>query len=342
MGGEPQAAFAQQVLAELALARAETGPRTVTTVFFGGGTPTQLSAQALVTILSGIDEQWGLVVDAEVTTEANPDSVTAESLAVLKAGGFTRISFGMQSAVPQVLSVLDRTHNPERVPLAVSWARDVGFEQLSLDLIYGTPGESSSDWQRSIDAALACVPDHLSAYSLIVEEGTALGRRVRRGELPMPADDDLADKYEQADAAFRAAGLEWYEVSNWSRPGAECRHNLAYWRSYDWWGAGPGAHSHLAGRRFWNVKHPRVYAERLRAGELPMEGLERLDPAAISLERVMLGLRLREGLPLAELPDRGRISRPVERGLARVVDDRLVLTERGRLLADGVVRGLMG
>ena len=229
-GGASQAAYAGQAIAEVALAAEVVGAREVDTVFFGGGTPTQLPAHDLVAILGAIQQRVGLADGAEVTTEANPDSVTPESLAVLREGGFNRISFGMQSAVPHVLRVLDRTHDPARVPQVVAWARRAGFEQISLDLIYGTPGESPADWQSSLDTALACGPDHISAYSLIVEEGTALGRRVRRGELPMPDEDDLADKYAQADRALRAAGLEWYEVSNWARDDtARCRHNLGYW-----------------------------------------------------------------------------------------------------------------
>lgn len=341
-GGASQAAYPDQVIAELALARQRVGERLVQTVFFGGGTPTQLPAADLVRILRAIDDRFGLAPGAEVTTEANPDSVTPESLSTLREGGFTRISFGMQSAVPHVLAILDRTHDPERVPAVVDWARAAGFDQVSLDLIYGTPGESADDWQRSLDAALSCAPDHVSAYSLIVEEGTALGRRVRRGELPLPDEDDLADKYGQADAAFEAAGLRWYEVSNWARDdGARCRHNLGYWQSHDWWGAGPGAHSHLAGERFWNVKHPRAYAERLARQELPILDSEVLDAEALTVERLMLGLRLRDGVSRESVPDPRRLAAPVASGLVEVTDQRVRLTEAGRLLADGVVRDLL-
>lgn len=341
-GGASQAAYPDHVIAELHLASQTIGRRAVETVFFGGGTPTQLPAEDLVRILGAIDERFGLAPGAEVTTEANPDSVTPASLATLREGGFNRISFGMQSAVPHVLAVLDRTHDPARVPDVVAWARMAGFDQVSLDLIYGTPGESPGDWQISLDAALACAPDHVSAYSLIVEEGTALGRRVRRGELPMPDEDDLADKYAQADTAFEAAGLSWYEVSNWARDDdARCRHNLGYWRSDDWWGAGPGAHSHLAGRRWWNVKHPRAYAERLNAGDLPIQESETLDSDALLMERVMLELRLREGLSLEAVPDHARLQAPLDRGLVTVTGNRVVLTDAGRLLADGVVRDLL-
>lgn len=348
-GGASQAEYADAAAAEVALAREVTGPREVHTVFFGGGTPTLLSAADLVKVLGALDRSWGLVPGAEVTTEANPDSVTPDSLAALREGGFNRISFGMQSAVPQVLQVLDRTHDPANVPRAVAWAREAGFEQVSLDLIFGTPGESIDDWRVSVEAALECEPDHVSAYSLIVEEGTALGRRVRRGELPMPDEDDLADKYVIADELLVAAGLRWYEVSNWARDDASrCAHNLGYWRSDDWWGIGPGAHSHLAGRRFWNRKHPRPYAEAIARGELPIQDEETLTAEQQLTERIMLELRLREGLP-TELVDDAAMTDAVSRGLVtRAGDtssepsaDRWVLTDPGRLLADAVIRDLI-
>jgi oxygen-independent coproporphyrinogen-3 oxidase len=270
--------------------------------------------------------------------------VTPEGLARLREGGFTRISFGMQSQVSHVLRVLDRTHDPERVPQAVAWAREAGFDQVSLDLIYGTPGESLADWSTSLEAALECRPDHVSAYSLIVEDGTALARRVRRGELPAPDEDDLADKYELADRLLTAAGLGWYEVSNWSTGGdTRCRHNLLYWTGADWWGVGPGAHSHVGGVRWWNVKHPAAYAERLAAGASPALAREVLSEEDRRVERVLLELRLRTGLPVDVLDDHGRAAVPalVADDLLVEAGDRLVLTERGRLLADAVVRDLL-
>jgi oxygen-independent coproporphyrinogen-3 oxidase len=293
-------------------------------------------------MLDSLDTAFGLVPDAEVTTEANPDSVTPASLDELRDGGFTRISFGVQSAVPHVLATLDRTHDPERVPEAVQWARDAGFEQVSVDLIYGTPGESVDDWQASLDHALALEPDHVSAYALIVEEGTALARRVARGEIPAPDDDAMADMYLMADDVLTSAGLGWYELSNWARDAeARCRHNLLYWHSADWWGIGPGAHSHVDGVRWWNVKHPAAYAQRLAAGESPMLDHEILDPSMSVVERVMLEARLREGLPLGILESgRGAVSSLTERGLVEITGDHLVLTREGRLLADAVVRDL--
>jgi len=346
-GGGAQAAFADVACSEVDRMAAAVGQRTVDTVFFGGGTPTLLPAPDLGRVLRRVRSLLPLAADAEVTTEANPESVDAGALAALREAGFTRVSFGMQSAVPHVLAVLDRTHRPDRVPAVVSWARAAGFEHVSLDLIYGTPGESADDWGRTLDAALSTEPDHVSAYSLIVEEGTALGRRVAVGELPAPDDDDLADKYLQADERLAAAGLHWYEVSNWARDEQQrCRHNLGYWRSDDWWGIGPGAHSHLSGHRWWNVKHPSAYAGRLAVGESPAAGEEEVEAADRHVEHVMLRTRLAEGLPLALLDGGQRVE--LERlcsdgllGVDRPTTGRAQLTVRGRLLADLVVRRLI-
>jgi putative oxygen-independent coproporphyrinogen III oxidase len=343
-GGGSQAAYAGHAVSEVEYAGRVLGldRPPVSTVFFGGGTPTLLPAGDLTLVLAAVRETFGLVPGAEVTTEANPDSVTPESLAALREAGFTRVSFGMQSAVTHVLRVLERTHDPANVARAVGWARDAGFEQVSLDLIYGTPGESVADWATSVEAALACEPDHVSAYSLIVEDGTRLARQVRTGVIPAPDDDDLAEKYVLADEALSAAGLEWYEVSNWARDdAARCRHNELYWTSASWWGIGPGAHSHVAGERWWNVKHPSAYAARILAGESPALDGEVLDAETRALERVLLEVRLRDGLP-ADLVDRARLTDVAARGLGVLVGDRLVLTRRGRLLADAVVRELVG
>ena len=355
-GGANQAAYATTALREVELARkvlagAGLPPRPVSTVFFGGGTPTMLPASDLVRVLRGVDDAWGFAPGVEVTTEANPDSVTPESLRLLADGGFTRVSFGMQSAVPHVLATLERTHDPRRVPDAVRWARDAGLD-VSLDLIYGTPGESLDDWRVSLDTVLETGVDHVSAYALVVEPGTKMHAQVRRGELALPSDDDQAAKYELADEAFGATGLTWYEVSNWARGDEHaCRHNLAYWRGDDWWGVGPGAHSYVAGPdgapgvRWWNVKHPRRYAALLEGGRSPAAGREILSPAEAQLERVMLGVRLRDGLDLGALDDRGRhaVAGLVARGLldgVAAVHGRATLTRRGRLLADAVVREL--
>ena len=320
--------------------------RPVSTVFFGGGTPTLLPPGDLAAMLGAVRDAWGLADGAEVTTEANPDSVDARDLRRLADAGFTRVSFGMQSAVPHVLATLERTHDPARIPLVVGWARDAGL-QVSLDLIYGTPGESLDDWSRSLDTALACEPDHLSAYALIVEPGTKLARQIRSGEIAEPDDDLEADMYESADARLAEAGYDWYEVSNWARDAAHrSRHNLAYWLGHDWWGIGPGAHSHVGGVRWWNVKHPAAYAQRVLAGESPAAGRETLDAETRRVERVLLLSRIRDGLRTSELVDAGRREVPalIADGF---IDGRaalrgsIVLTLRGRLLADAVVRRLL-
>lgn len=344
--GASRASYAETAIEEVRRARRTLGDADVpvSTVFFGGGTPTLLSPADLGSIVRAIDDEFGLAPGAEVTTESNPDSVDLAALERLRTGGFNRLSFGMQSAVPHVLAVLDRTHDPLRVPQVVAWAREAGFEQVSLDLIYGTPGESIDDWATSVDTALASDPDHVSAYSLIVEEGTALARRVKRGELPMPDEDDLADKYVLVDERLDAAGLSWYEVSNWAKDDASrCRHNLLYWTGGDWWGVGPGAHSHVGGVRWWNVKHPVAYADRINAGLSPAHARELLDEDSRRVERVLLELRLRDGLPGDVLDAHGRAAVPdlVARGLLTEHADRLVPTRTGRLLADAVVRDLL-
>jgi putative oxygen-independent coproporphyrinogen III oxidase len=347
--GASRASYHQAAAAELRLAGQVLGGAAppADTVFFGGGTPTLLPADDLAAILGSVRGELGLTPDAEVTTEANPDSVDPESLARLRAAGFNRISFGMQSAVPHVLATLDRTHDPARVPQAVRWAREAGFEQVSLDLIYGTPGESQHDWRVSLEEALACEPDHVSAYALIVEEGTALERRIRRGELPAPDDDEVADKYLLAEEVLTAHGLGWYEVSNWARDtAARCRHNETYWRGGSWWGVGPGAHSHVAGVRWWNVKHPAAYADRLATGTSPAQARERLDDETRRVERVLLELRLSDGLPIDVLDEYGAkaAAGAVDHGLVdadALGAGRVVLTLRGRLLTDAVVRDLL-
>ncbi|MEY2672246.1 MAG: hypothetical protein RLZZ508_123, partial [Actinomycetota bacterium] len=241
----------------------------ISTIFVGGGTPTLLSAEDLVAAIESLKDTFGFVEDIEITAEANPDSVDLEKLRALRQGGFNRISFGMQSAVPSVLKVLERTHNPDNVAKAVGMAREAGFTEINLDLIYGTPGESNADLEVSVAAVLALDVEHVSAYALIVEEGTRLARSIAKKEIPHPDDDDMADKYLLIDAAFTQAGLNWYEVSNWSKPNSECRHNMHYWKSENWWGIGPGAHSHINGVRWWNEKLPRIWSERLAAGNSP-------------------------------------------------------------------------
>ncbi|HEY7722490.1 MAG TPA: radical SAM family heme chaperone HemW [Pedococcus sp.] len=347
--GASVATFADAAVGELRFAGGvlgHAGP--AETVFIGGGTPTMLAPDDLVRMLDGVREVFGLAPEAEVTTEANPDSVTREGLERLAEGGFTRVSVGMQSAVPHVLRVLDRTHEPANVSRAVEAARAAGLH-TSVDLIYGTPGESVADWRTSLDAAVALEPDHISAYALVVEEGTRLAAQVRRGQVPAPEDDDEAAKYELADEVLEAAGYAWYEVSNWARtPQARCRHNEGYWADGNWWGVGPGAHSHVGGVRWWNVKHPNAYAGRLASGVSPAAGRETLTADQRYDERVLLGVRLVEGLPITDLRGEGRaavaglIADGLVDGSAALRRQRVVLTRQGRLLADTAVRRLLG
>lgn len=336
-------------LAEVDIARTALADdaRTVETVFVGGGTPTQVPAAHLVAVLSRIRESFGLSPNVEVTTEANPESTTREYLDELRAGGFTRISLGHQSSASHVLRVLDRQHSPGRTWDAVRDAKAAGFEHINIDLIYSTPGETDDDLKRSLTDAIAAEVDHVSAYSLIVEDGTRLAAQVRRGELPMPDDDVAAARYEIIDDVLTAAGLDWYEVSNWAKPGSECRHNLGYWRNHDWWGVGPGAHSHVAGVRWWNHKHPAAWAKAAAAGMLEgvRAGSEQPDAQARQLEAVMLGVRLREGMSAGNLSAeaRAQAGELAARGLLdadHLRSDRVVLTRQGRLLADAVVREL--
>jgi putative oxygen-independent coproporphyrinogen III oxidase len=332
---------------ELDLAVRAVGPRPVDTVFVGGGTPSLLGAERLGEVLGAVRDAFGLAPGAEVTTESNPESTSPEFFAGLVEAGFTRVSLGMQSIAPHVLRVLERRHTPGRAVAAAGEARAAGIRHVNLDLIYATPGETDDDLRASLDAVLDAGVDHVSAYALIVEDGTALARRVARGELPAPDDDVAAARYELIDDRLSAAGLHWYEVSNWAAsPAAACRHNLGYWRDGDWWGLGPGAHSHLAGVRWWNVKHPARYAARLAAGESPEADRELLADAERHTERVMLQLRLATGLPLDLLDDAGHVAaaRAADEGLLDPVDlmaGRAVLTRRGRLLADGVVHALL-
>ena len=347
--GARQDQYADTLLREVALARDVMGDagalRPASTVFFGGGTPTLLPPGDLARMLAGVRAAFGIADGAEVTVEANPDTVTDAVAAELAAAGVTRMSVGMQSSVPHVLAALDRTHDPANVRTAVAAARRAGL-QVSVDLIYGTPGESLDDWRDSVETAVGLEPDHISAYALIIEDGTKLARQIRRGEVAAPDDDLQADMYELVDTQLHAAGFDWYEVSNWARsPDRRSRHNLAYWRGADWWGFGPGAHSHVAGLRWWNVKHPAAYAQRLAAGESPAAGRERPDAAARTLESVLLRSRIREGLPVSELQSEGRqaVASLIADGLIdghAAVRGTIVLTLRGRLLADAVVRAL--
>ena len=334
------------VIQEIELARRTVGKASVPTIFFGGGTPTLLPARDLLRIVDAISGRFALERRCEITVEANPDSVTKESLATLRAGGINRISFGMQSAVPHVLKVLDRTHRSENLVSATQWAKEVGFDHISVDLIYGSPGESLNDWQVSIDAALALPIDHISAYALIVEHGTKLARQVNSGEITMPDDDETAEKYRMADDSFSKAGFTWYELSNWARPGGECRHNIAYWQNSEWWGLGPGAHSHIENSRWWNVKHPNTYRAKITANETPIQEREELSLDNQRTENLMLAIRMKAGIALKNLSEEQCVAaeKYVESEhleLEKWERGALVLTQSGRLIADRIVRELL-
>ena len=334
------------VIQEIELARRTVGKASVPTIFFGGGTPTLLPARDLLRIVDAISGRFSLERRCEITVEANPDSVTKESLATLRAGGINRISFGMQSAVPHVLKVLDRTHRSENLVSATQWAKEVGFDHISVDLIYGSPGESLNDWQVSIDAALALPIDHISAYALIVEQGTKLARQVNSGEITMPDDDETAEKYRMADDSFSKAGFTWYELSNWARPGGECRHNIAYWQNSEWWGLGPGAHSHIENSRWWNVKHPNTYRAKITANETPIQEREELSLDNQRTENLMLAIRMKAGIALKNLSEEQCVAAEKYVGsehldLEKWERGALVLTQSGRLIADRIVRELL-
>ena len=352
--GASRGHYAQMVIREMALIRQWQCDHGIeepaaSTVFFGGGTPTVLAAADLVAMVDAIRGIWGLTPDAEITTEANPDTVDEAYIAELADGGFTRISFGMQSAVPHVLATLDRTHTPSNVAAGVDAATMAGLRS-SVDLIYGAPGESLEDWRTSVEAALDLGVHHISAYALTVEPTTKMGRRIAAGTLPKPDDDDEAAKYELADELFTQAGLDWYEISNWARPGYESRHNLGYWRNVDWAGLGPGAHSHYRchavssdgyGLRSWDIAHPRLWGVAINEHRVPWADSERITAEENLEELIMLGLRMREGLDLERI-DRviavDRLTPMVEEGLVIVVDGRRVVpTRRGRLINDTVI-----
>lgn len=350
--GVDQSNFHNSLISEIELAAAQLGDRTVTTVFFGGGTPTLMGAQPLVELMGAVRNNFTLAPDVEITTEANPDTVTEELLTELLDSGFTRLSIGMQSTAPHVLAVLDRTHAPGASERAAKMARTSGFEHVNLDLIYGTPGETDDDLRASLETVLESGVDHISAYALIVEDGTALRRKVESGAIPAPDDDVCADRYEIIDSILSDSGMQWYEVSNWSRPGGECFHNIAYWRNADWWGVGPGAHSHVAGTRWWNVKHPARYAAAVSGEGVLRAGEEELTAEQQHIEGVMLGVRMRGGIPLTDLTHDHRSPERIDQVTSQLLaaelidekallQDRIVLTRSGRLVANRVITALL-
>ena len=332
---------------EIEFARNQVGESAIVpSIFFGGGTPSLMEASDIKRVITAISEQFKLDPIAEVTLETNPDTVTKEKLKQFYDAGVNRISFGMQSSVPHVLKTLDRTHNPENLPQVTKWASEVGFKEISVDLIYGTPGESKQDWQQSIDSALALPISHISAYALIVEEGTKLAAQIKRGEIAKPDDDLTAEKYIMADKAFTTAGFNWYELSNWAKPNSQSKHNLAYWLGHNWWGAGPGAHSHINGKRFWNIKHPNLYKQKIQANETVILDSEVLKDSQIESERLMLSIRLPQGvekntlnnqqiLELTDYVNSGHLDQE-NWNLGRAT-----LTLDGRLIADRIVREIL-
>ena len=335
------------LIMEIKAARLQVGQSAnVPSIFFGGGTPSLMQPDDIGRVISTIKSEFTLLPDAEITMECNPDTVTKESLAAFRAIGVNRVSFGMQSAVKHVLATLDRTHNPENLLQVTTWAKEVGFPEISVDLIYGTPGESLSDWQTTIETALTLPITHISAYALIIEEGTKLAAQIKRGEVAQVDDDLTAEKYLVADKAFTAAGFEWYELSNWAKSGSLSKHNLAYWLGDNWWGAGPGAHSHLNGKRFWNVKHPNLYKERIIANKSPVADSEILEELQIESERLMLSLRLPSGVDKQSLNELqlAELSSYVESGhldQANWNQGRATLTLDGRLIADRILRQIL-
>ena len=334
------------LLLEIKQAKAQVGSAFVPSIFFGGGTPSLMEPSDIGRVIDQIKQEFVLNSDAEVTMECNPDTVSKENLAAFREVGVNRVSFGMQSAVPHVLATLDRTHNPENLLQVTTWAKEVGFSEISVDLIYGTPGETLDDWQKSIDVALSLPITHISAYALIIEEGTKLAAQIKRGEVA-PVDDDLAaEKYLLADKEFTAAGFQWYELSNWAKPDSLSKHNLAYWLGENWWGAGPGAHSHLNGKRFWNVKHPNLYKEKIQSNLSPIADSEVLEEMQIASEKLMLSLRLPSGVEKESLNQDqiSELSDYVESGHLDLLNwnqGRATLTLEGRLIADQILRQIL-
>ena len=353
LGSLKQSDYAASLISEIefssqVLKQSKAPVRKFTTVFFGGGTPSLLPASDLIEILESLRKTFGFTDDAEITTEANPDTVTSEKFTALREAGFNRVSIGMQSGVQSVLNTLERSHNPDNVAKAFQIVKDLGFG-TSLDLIFGAPGETLEQWRESLETAIALNPDHLSAYSLIVEPGTKLARQIKSGELAEPDEDLQAEKYELTEQLLAGAGYGWYEISNWSKSqNLESKHNLAYWMGQDWWGYGPGAHSHIGSVRWWNQKHPLSYSKRLEDNISPAAGRELLSEETSKLERVLLESRTSSGMSISELGElqpsaKSRIPQLISDGLIDgpfAIKGRLVLTLKGRLLADAVVRTL--
>lgn len=318
----------------------------VPSIFFGGGTPSLMEASDIGRVIQVIRQEFDLEDDAEITLECNPDTVTAEKLTAFRDVGVNRLSFGMQSAVKHVLATLDRTHDPESLKQVTNWAKEIGFDQVSVDLIYGTPGESMQDWQQTIASALSLPINHISAYGLIIEEGTKLAAQIKRGQVGEIDDDLMADKYLYADQEFTKAGFTWYELSNWAKPNGMSKHNISYWSGDNWWGVGPGAHSHINGKRFWNVKHPNLYKEKITSHQSPVAQSEQLESNQIESERLMLSLRLPSGIQKNTLNE-DQVLQLTNYLLTGHLDKsqwnlgRATLTLDGRLIADQILRQIL-
>lgn len=312
---------------------------TIDTIFFGGGTPSLLDSNTVDNFIQSVKSNFKLKPGLEITIEANPDSITEEKSQRWLNSGINRVSIGMQSSTKEVLKKLDRTHNPDNVSHSVDILKKSGFDNFSLDLIYGTPGESLNDWENSLKDAIALNPPHISAYSLVIEPGTKMGAQLNRGEISQVNDDEAADKYQLADEILNKNNYSWYEISNWAKKDKECKHNLNYWLGNNWWGIGPGAHSHVNGVRWWNHKLPKVWRELLEKQNSPALAREVLSEDQIKSEQIMLLSRLRTGLGNQEL-DENRIENLIANQLATLDANKIVLTLKGRLLADEVFRQL--
>ena len=331
--------YLRALLGEMALAAPAWSGGEVGSVFLGGGTPTTMAPDDLGSLLAQLREAFDITPDAEITAEANPDTVDEASLAALHAAGYTRLSMGAQSFDPAVLQALERVHAPESVRRAWVAVRAAGYSNVNLDLIYGAHAETLDSWERTLDETIALAPEHVSAYALTIEPATALGRAVARGDVPAPDSDVQADMFLLACSKLGDAGYGHYEISNWAKPGYECQHNLGYWRRQPYLGLGAGAHSYRDDRRWWNVRPPEEYLATVERGDLPIGGSETLDASDAFLEEVFLRLRILEGVPASWIDD-GRAEPFLESGLLNNRDGSLVPSQRGMLLLNEIVIGV--
>jgi putative oxygen-independent coproporphyrinogen III oxidase len=331
--------YLRALMAEASLARRDWDRVEIASVFLGGGTPTMQTPGDLATLLGHLRETFPVASDAEITTEANPDTVDAPSLHAIREAGYERLSMGAQSFDPVVLASLERLHSPDSVRAAFAAARSVGYENVNLDLIYGANGETVDSWERTVRETVALAPEHVSAYALTVEPATPLGRAVASGATPEPDPDLQADMFVLACELLRAAGYRHYEVSNWAKPGYECRHNLGYWERRPYLGLGAGAHSYREDHRWWNTRPPEEYMARVERDELPIGGQEHLDPSDAYLEEVFLRLRIMDGIPASWVED-GVAEPLIQSGLLFEELGTLSPTERGLLLLNEVVLAL--